>query len=73
MNLGNSRFFACKKLTKEQVVEFHEKGYLFLGCTLAEEGLEKIREQVMAAWRILQEGRHISQFVSTPFRSRSKR
>lgn len=51
MSSGNSRFFVYKKLTKEQVGKFHEKGYLFLGRTLTEEGLEKIREQVMAAWR----------------------
>ena len=51
MASDKSRFFVYRKLTDEQIAEFHEKGYLLLGGMLTEDGLEKIREQAMVEWR----------------------
>ena len=42
--------FSYQKLTEEQIAEFRSQGYLVIGRTLNDEGLQKIHEEVMAVW-----------------------
>lgn len=44
--------FIHQKLTGEQLAQYNEQGYLKLGRTLTDEGLERMRNEVMAAWEV---------------------
>jgi hypothetical protein len=42
--------FIHRKLTDAELMEYRERGYLNVGRTLTDAGLEAMREQVMSAW-----------------------
>ena len=42
--------FIDKSLTRGQRAEYQERGYLNIGRTLTDQGLQQIRDQVMAVW-----------------------
>ncbi len=42
--------FNYQQLTDDQLAQYHEQGYLNVGRTLTDEGLERMRGEVMAAW-----------------------
>ena len=51
MSSNSSSLFYDLRLSDEQISEFGRQGYLAVGRTLTDEGLQRIREEVMAVWR----------------------
>lgn len=49
MNLSD--LFVFRKLSAEEVQRYRDEGYLLLGRTLTDKGLDQMREECMAAWR----------------------
>jgi len=44
------KYFNYRTLTKDEVERYHEEGYLVIADLLTPEGLERMREECMAAW-----------------------
>jgi len=42
--------FVAKSLTGDQLAEYQEQGYLYIGQTLTEQGLQQMRDQAMVVW-----------------------
>jgi len=47
----NKQLFVYKPLTEDQVRSYQQHGFLQLGRVLTDEGLERMREECMTAWR----------------------
>ncbi|MFN0167546.1 MAG: phytanoyl-CoA dioxygenase family protein [Bryobacteraceae bacterium] len=51
MNIEIETAFVRAALTGQQIGLYHEQGFLVVGRTLTDEGLDRLRSEVMEAWR----------------------